>query len=263
MKAALAMFKEFPCKRRFALLGDMLELGDLSRSAHEELGCLAAESNLYALVTYGENAKRTAVVAAKGVKTMHADNYREAADALLNRMEPGDALLVKASRGMALEKVLEIFYKEQKDERITLWQKWRLKNDSFRLDRCVGAGVCADGGARQSDGFLMPGAGTRPGRAGKAAECPHHGRTVPDGRHAGGCGRSWVAACIAQPQLLGGQDRMMSRLLIGLFGSLAFGGIGLADDLPGCAAAPRWGCGVPRALHWKLPQQRQCWGFWR
>ena len=46
---------------------------------------------------------------------MHADNYREAADALLNRMEPGDALLVKASRGMALEKVLEIFYKEQKD----------------------------------------------------------------------------------------------------------------------------------------------------
>lgn len=44
-------------------------------------------------------------------------------------------------------------------------------------------------------------------------------------------GVGWVAACIAQPQLLGGQDRMMSRLLVGLFGSLAFGGIGLADDL--------------------------------
>lgn len=44
-------------------------------------------------------------------------------------------------------------------------------------------------------------------------------------------GVGWIAACIAQPQLLGGQDRMMSRLLIGLFGSLAFGGIGLADDL--------------------------------
>ena len=36
------LFKEFPCKRRFALLGDMLELGDLSREAHEELGRLAA-----------------------------------------------------------------------------------------------------------------------------------------------------------------------------------------------------------------------------
>ena len=116
MKAALAMFREFPCKRRFALLGDMLELGGLSREAHEELGRLAADSSLYCLVTYGEQAKRTAVVAAaKGLKTLHATNYREAADALLNRMLPGDALLVKASRGMALEKVLEIFYAEQKD----------------------------------------------------------------------------------------------------------------------------------------------------
>ena len=62
--------REYPCKRRFALLGDMLELGELSREAHEELGRLAAESDLYCLVTYGENAKRTAVVAAaKGVKS--------------------------------------------------------------------------------------------------------------------------------------------------------------------------------------------------
>ena len=115
MKAALAMFKEFPCKRRFALLGDMLELGEMSREAHEELGRLAADSDLYCLITYGECAKRTAVVAAaKGLKTLHAATYREAADALLSRMAPGDALLVKASRGMALEKVLEIFYAEYK-----------------------------------------------------------------------------------------------------------------------------------------------------
>ena len=105
MKAALAMFKDFPCKRRFALLGDMLELGELSREAHEELGRLAAESGLYCLITYGEQAKRTAVVAAaKGVETLHAENYREAADALLDRVQPGDAVLVKASHGMALEK---------------------------------------------------------------------------------------------------------------------------------------------------------------
>ena len=51
MKAALAMFKEYPCKRRFALLGDMLELGDLSREAHEEVGREAAESGLDTLIT--------------------------------------------------------------------------------------------------------------------------------------------------------------------------------------------------------------------
>lgn len=115
MKAALEMFKDFPCKRRFALLGDMLELGGLSRTAHEAVGEMAAESGLYCLVTYGEQAHRTAVVAAaKGQKTLHAANYREAADALLDRVQPGDAVLVKASRGMQLEKALEIFYSELK-----------------------------------------------------------------------------------------------------------------------------------------------------
>ena len=119
MKAALAMFREYPCKRRFALLGDMLELGELSREAHEELGRLAAESGLYCLITYGEQAKRTAVVAAaKGVETLHADSYREAADALLSRVQPGDAVLVKASHGMALEKVLDIFYAEHKEAEV-------------------------------------------------------------------------------------------------------------------------------------------------
>ena len=54
------------------------------------------------------------VAAAKGLPTLHADTYEQAAEALRKRMQPGDALLVKASRGMALEKVLEIFYKEQK-----------------------------------------------------------------------------------------------------------------------------------------------------
>ena len=115
MKAALAMFREFPCKRRFALLGDMLELGDTSRAAHEEVGRIAADSGLYCLVTYGEQARRTAIVAAaKGLKTLHADNYRQAADFLLKRIEPGDALLVKASRAMELERVLALFYAEQK-----------------------------------------------------------------------------------------------------------------------------------------------------
>ena len=115
MKAALAMFKEYPCKRRFALLGDMLELGEISSEAHETVGKQAAEYGVDFLVAYGPEAKRTAqAAAAAGVEARHVDTYREAAELLLARMQPGDALLVKASRGMALEKVLEIFYNEQK-----------------------------------------------------------------------------------------------------------------------------------------------------
>ena len=115
MKAALAMFKEYPCKGRFALLGDMLELGEISPEAHETVGKQAAEYGVDFLVAYGPEAKRTAQAAvAAGVEARHVDTYREAAELLLARMQPGDALLVKASRGMALEKVLEIFYNEQK-----------------------------------------------------------------------------------------------------------------------------------------------------
>ena len=112
MKAALAMFKEYPCKRRFALLGDMLELGGMSAPAHEELGRQAAEAGLTALVTYGPEAARTARAAKDAglADVVHAEDYQQAADALLARMAPGDALLVKASRGMALEKALALFY---------------------------------------------------------------------------------------------------------------------------------------------------------
>ena len=112
MKAALAMFREYPCKRRFALLGDMLELGEMSASAHEELGRQAAGTGLTALVTYGPEAARTAEAArAAGLAdVVHAGDYQQAADALLARMKAGDALLVKASRGMALEKALALFY---------------------------------------------------------------------------------------------------------------------------------------------------------
>ena len=115
MKAALAMFREYPCKRRFALLGDMLELGEMSGPAHAEAGRQAAEYGVDVLLCYGPESARMAEAAkAAGVKAAHVTSYREAADALLSQMQPGDALLVKASRGMALEKALEIFYNEQK-----------------------------------------------------------------------------------------------------------------------------------------------------
>ena len=115
MKAALAMFREYPCKRRFALLGDMLELGEMSGPAHAEAGRQAAEYGVDVLLCYGpESARMAEAASAAGVKAAHVASYREAADALLSQMRPGDALLVKASRGMALEKALEIFYNEQK-----------------------------------------------------------------------------------------------------------------------------------------------------
>ena len=108
MQAALAMFKDYPCKRRFAVLADMLELGDEARAAHEEVGRLVAQSGIDVLITYGELARRTATVAAaKGVRTIHAHNYDEIGEFLAKAARPGDAVLFKGSRAMALENAVE------------------------------------------------------------------------------------------------------------------------------------------------------------
>ena len=108
MQAALAMFKDYPCKRRFAVLADMLELGDEARAAHEEVGRLVAQSGIDVLITYGELARRTATVAAaKGVRTIHANSYDEIGEFLAKAARPGDAVLFKGSRAMALENAVE------------------------------------------------------------------------------------------------------------------------------------------------------------
>ena len=41
----------------------------------------------------------------------------------------------------------------------------------------------------------------------------------------------WLAACVGQPELLGSEGRLMTRLLTALAGSLAFGAVGFAEDL--------------------------------
>ena len=108
MRAALEMFKDYPCKRRFAVLADMLELGDEARTEHEELGRLVARSGIDCLITYGELAHRTATVAAaKGVRTIHAHSYEEIAGFLAKITVPGDAVLFKGSRAMALENAVQ------------------------------------------------------------------------------------------------------------------------------------------------------------
>lgn len=111
MRAALEMFRDYPCKKRIALMGDMLELGSVRDAAHREAGRQAAAAGVQVLVTYGEAARLAAQeAAALGVRTVCADTHEEAGKALLAAIEPGCALLAKGSRGMQLEKALMYVY---------------------------------------------------------------------------------------------------------------------------------------------------------
>jgi UDP-N-acetylmuramoyl-tripeptide--D-alanyl-D-alanine ligase len=85
--------------RKVAVLGDMLELGPEQRRFHEEVGAYARE-RAHVLVTVGP------LAAAMGGD--HAVEDAAAAATLVRELvQPGDTVLVKASRGVGLEAVAE------------------------------------------------------------------------------------------------------------------------------------------------------------
>jgi murE/murF fusion protein len=104
MRVALAAVDELArthCGRALAVLGDMLELGDEAAAAHAELGAAAAALGV-AVIALGEHAPALA-----GVHGAVAPDPDAAAATVLDRAAPGDWILVKASRGMRLERVVE------------------------------------------------------------------------------------------------------------------------------------------------------------
>lgn len=111
-RAALRMLSGVKAKRKIAVLGDMLELGRISVEAHTNAGLLAAKNKIDVLMTYGENSLATAENAVKcGVPVVKSFlDKKELADALFEILEEGDTVLFKASRGMALEDVINDLY---------------------------------------------------------------------------------------------------------------------------------------------------------
>ncbi len=110
--AALAVLGSMNAKKKIAVIGDMLELGEVSETAHYGVGVKAAENGIDAVFTYGERSLQTAKGAADGkilcVKSF--DDKKKLSDALVSYLNEGDAVLFKASRGMKLEDVIYSVY---------------------------------------------------------------------------------------------------------------------------------------------------------
>ena len=113
MESALRTLKEFPIKgRRFAVLGDMLELGLTSAREHRALGRKVAEFKLHHVYFTGKDSKhsyKSAAEAANGkAKNSYFAEKEKLADALLGALRPGDAILIKGSRGMKMEELIDL-----------------------------------------------------------------------------------------------------------------------------------------------------------
>ena len=94
MIAALETFAAEPCKgRRIAVLGDMFELGDASDIFHAEVRAKALSLGLDKVLFVGDN--------------FGGVSFEEAKSELFSFVRPGDCVLLKASHGMALGRMLE------------------------------------------------------------------------------------------------------------------------------------------------------------
>ncbi len=112
MRAALRTLKDLSTPgRRFAVLGEMRELGSVSESAHRDVGRRAAESGLDCLVVIGKAAQPIAAGARDSIhppgQVEFFEEMGDARDFLRKRARKGDVVLLKASRGVTMEKVME------------------------------------------------------------------------------------------------------------------------------------------------------------
>ncbi len=113
MEAALRAFAEMKGDSRgFAVLGDMLELGKTSEEAHREVGRLVRDLGIEVLFTYGKSAEAIAegATSGSGATEVHRGRSHDEIAARLREMTRGkDWILVKGSRGMEMERIVQGF----------------------------------------------------------------------------------------------------------------------------------------------------------
>lgn len=98
---------------RIAVLGDMLELGKASKDLHKEIGALVPEMNFDLLLAVGKDAQEfvKGARAAGMAQTYHFDSVQEVIEFLGDVVSEGDVVLVKGSRGMHMEQVVDALTK--------------------------------------------------------------------------------------------------------------------------------------------------------
>ena len=116
MRAALETTARLYPGRKIAVLGDMLELGAASAEGHRSVGRTAAAEDFSIIITYGDDARRINEAAAEGgCLCRHAATHEEAAHMLRALLTDGDTVLFKGSRGMRMERVMELAAGEDMD----------------------------------------------------------------------------------------------------------------------------------------------------
>lgn len=137
MKEGLETLRATPCRRRIAVLGDMLELGTYTLESHEEIGRLAAKC-ADILITVGIRGKFIGEAAMRaGLDKKDIQIFMSVAEAgkfLQSRLTKGDIVLIKGSQGTRMEKIVkEVMLEPEKADKFLVRQNkvWLAKTGLY------------------------------------------------------------------------------------------------------------------------------------
>ena len=106
--AAIDYLKAFSGNgQRIFVFGDMFELGDLSQDQHRRVGEKCNEAELSAVFTVGEETVTTDAIITYSELHKHFNNKDDLLTSLKSIVKDGDKVLVKGSRGMKMETIVE------------------------------------------------------------------------------------------------------------------------------------------------------------
>lgn len=114
MKAAIELLDATPVPvggRRIAVLGDMLELGAHSAQLHSALAELIGSTRIDLVLLAGPEMKALADALPAGVKSEYRAGVEELKPVLLDTVQPGDAIMIKSSKGIGFSRLVEAMIK--------------------------------------------------------------------------------------------------------------------------------------------------------
>ncbi|MBL7141692.1 UDP-N-acetylmuramoyl-tripeptide--D-alanyl-D-alanine ligase [Patescibacteria group bacterium] len=123
----LLEIKTHPQAKKWVILGDMLELGELSQSEHHQVGQSVGKMNFDYLITVGQEAKEIVRGAQEYGLSQEkifsfADSF-EVGKFLQKKIKKGDLILIKGSQGARLERIVkEIMLEPEKAEKLLVRQ---------------------------------------------------------------------------------------------------------------------------------------------
>jgi UDP-N-acetylmuramoyl-tripeptide--D-alanyl-D-alanine ligase len=110
MRAALEFLAAMPVRdngRRIAVLGDMLELGEAASAVHQEIGVMVKGLPIHAVFAYGPQMRHLVHAIGEALWAEHFDDKARLCEEINRSVRSGDVILLKGSRGMAMEEVVE------------------------------------------------------------------------------------------------------------------------------------------------------------